>query len=238
MNSSQSGSFLVGALIALAVAAVIGGGGYAVYEYIIKPPSPPPSPPSAIDAEQIAYATTNMFHLFRDAQYDYIHRHGGTMAKSVTELGDGFSIGSFGSLIHEEIWLARLDRPEGECVPQSQQSQLERNILARPFRYAVLPVANCFGDALDARTTCILAVPVAPDAEPMLVMLAGPIRSDPRDFYQSYPIHEVSDASSRKAFREAAKNGTPVDKAFFDQNLPEWKTASASMQTTISTGEN
>ena len=163
-----------------------------------------------------------MLHLFRDAQYDYIHRHGGKMANSVTELGNGFSIGSFGSLIHEEIWLARFDRPEKEYVPEAQQSQLERNILARPYRYAILPVQGCNSAVLDARTTCILAVPVAKDDAPLLVLFAGPIRSDPGDFYKSYPVYKVLDEAARDAFRDAVAKGMSVDKAFLDLNLPKW----------------
>ena len=188
----------------------------------------------SIDSSEIAYATTNLFHLFRDAQYDYIHRHGGIMAKSVTELGNGFSIGSFGSLIHEEIWLARIDRPEDEHVSADKQSRLERDILARPYRYAVLPVEKCFGEALDRRTTCVLAVPVGSDDKPLLVLLGGPIRSDPRDFYRPHRIHEVSAGSSLKAFRDAAKNGRPVDKMFLDRNLPEWNVPSATTSSTDS----
>ena len=218
---NRIGSIAVCALVALAiaVAAVIGGGGYVVYKLYNPTPE---SSQDRINAEQIAYATTNMFHLFRDAQYDYIHRRGGRMANSVTELGNGFSIGSFGSLIHEEIWLARFDRPEEEYVPESQQSPLERNILARPYRYAILPVQGCNSAALDARTTCILAVPVTKDEKPMLVLLAGPVRSDPADFYRTYPIHEVSDESAYKAFQDAVVNGKPVGKSFLDKNLPEW----------------
>lgn len=215
------GSITVCALVALvvAVAAVIGGGGYVVYK-MYNPIQTSSS--DRIDAEQIAYATTNMFHLFRDAQYDYIHRRGGRMANSVTELGNGFSIGSFGSLIHEEIWLARFDRPEDEYVPESQQSPLERNILARPYRYAILPVQGCNSPALDARTTCILAVPVTKEEKPMLVLFAGPVRSDPADFYCPYPIHEVTDETACKAFQDALGKRVPVDKAFLDQHLPKW----------------
>ena len=203
---------------------------------IKKALSLPPS--SQINAEQIAYATTNMFHLFRDAQYDYVHRHGGTMANSVSELGNGFSIGSHGSLIREEIWLARFDRPENEYVPEAQQSQLERNILARPYRYAILPVQGCNSSALDSRTTCILAVPVTREEIPMLVLFAGPIRSDPADFYRPYPIHKVSDATACEAFRDAAVKGKPVDKAFLDRNLPEWNKPSVSVTQPTSTTKN
>ena len=180
-----------------------------------------------IDSGEIAYATTNLFHLFRDAQYDYIHRHGGTMARSITELGNGFSIGSFGSLIHEEIWLARLDRPEEEYVSRDKQSRIERDILARPYRYAILPVENCLSEALDRRTTCALAIPVAQDDKPILLLLGGPIRSDPQDFYRSYQIHKISEEVSCKAFRDAAKNRTAVDKSFLDRNLPGWNVSSA-----------
>lgn len=187
-----------------------------------------------IDSSEIAYAMTNMFHLLRDAQYDYIHRHGGIMAKSVTELGNGFSIGSFGSLIHEEIWLARLDRPEEEFVLEDKQSRLERDILARPYRYAILPVEKCFGEALDRRTTCVLAVPVGSDDKPLLMLLGGPIRSDPKDFYRPYRIHEVSEESSLKAFRDAAKNGKSVDKTFLDCNLPGWNVSSETTSSTAS----
>lgn len=243
---NKNGSFIVGALIVLAVAAVAGlaagtetGRGMAKSAYegvrqFIGGGGSTPEP--QITPSEIAYASTNMFHLFRDAQYDYIHRHGGTMAKSVTELGDGFSIGFFGSLIHEEIWLARFDRPESEYVPPSKQSQLEKNILARPYRYAILPVENCFGAEADKRTTCILAIPVAPDAQPLLVMVGGPIRSDPRDFYKSYPIHQVFDASIRNAFREAASAGSSVsfDKDFFSRSIPGW----ATMVTNMPSSEN
>jgi len=218
---SQRGSITVCALVALVVAVVaaIGGGGYVAYKLSKDTPIPPRG---HIDAEQIAYATTNMFHLFRDAQYDYIHRRGGKMASSVTELGNGFSIGSFGTLIHEEIWLARFDRPEEEYVPEAQQSQLERNILARPYRYAILPVRDCNSPALDARTTCILAIPVANEETPLLVLFAGPLRVDHADFYRSYPIHAISDEAACKAFRCSAVDGAPVDKAFLNRNLPEW----------------
>ena len=187
-----------------------------------------------IDLGEIAYAKANMFHLFRDAQYDYIHRHGGTMAKSVTELGNGFSIGSFGSLIHEEIWLARIDRPEDEYVAEDKQSRLERDILARPYRYAILPVEKCFGEALDRRTTCVLAVPVGSDDKPLLVLIGGPIRSDPQDFYRSYRIHEVVEGSSLNAFRDAVKTGIPVDMTFLDCNLPGWDVSSATTPSTAS----
>lgn len=234
---NRNGSFIVGLLIAIvaaASAALVAGtetgrevarDAYdGVKRLICGGDEQPPTLPSQINPAEIAYATTNMFHLFRDAQYDYIHRHGGTMARSITELGDGFSIGSFGSLIHEEIWLARFDRPEREYASPSQQTKLERNILARPYRYAVLPVENCFGVEEDKRTTCILAIPVASDAEPLLVMIGGPIRSDPRDFYKSYPVHQVSDTAMRNAFRKAVAGGetVSVDKAFLDQNLPGW----------------
>ena len=238
---NKNGSFIIGAIIALAVAAVAGlmvgteTGREAVkqaYDGVRRLiGEQPPPPTSLISDAEIAYATTNLFHLFRDAQYDYIHRHGGVMAKSITELGDGFSIGSFGSLIHEEIWLARFDRPESDYVPLSRQSQLEKNILARPYRYAILPVENCFGAEADKRTTCILAIPVAPDAQPLLVMVGGPIRSDPRDFYKSYPIHQVFDASNRNAFREAASAGASVsiDKEFFSRSIPGWATTVTNM---------
>lgn len=234
---NKNGSFIIGLLVAIvaaASAAFVAGtetGREAVkqaYEGVKRlfdgDGGTHPTPPPQINSDEIAYATTNMFHLFRDAQYDYIHRHGGTMAKSVTELGDGFSIGSFGSLIHEEIWLARFDRPESDYLPPSRQSKLERSILARPYRYAILPVENCFGFEEDKRTTCILAIPVAPDAQPLLVMIGGPIRSDPRDFYKSYPVHQVFDASIRNAFREAASAGASVsiDKDFFSRSIPGW----------------
>lgn len=236
MNKNRS--IAVGMLVMLVVAAVaaIGGcGGVAYRKYRQSPRQPPPG---SIAAGEIEYATTNMFHLFRDAQYDYIHRHGGTMAKSVTELGDGFSIGSFGSLIHKEIWWARLDRPADSYVPESQQSKQERDILARPYRYAILPVRDCNSPALDARTTCVLAVPETFEYEPLLVLLAGPIRSDPGDFYRTYPIHKVSDEAARKAFRDAAEKGTPVNKAFLDRYLPEWNEPSVSKTISTFTNEN
>ena len=157
------------------------------------------------------------------------------MAKSVTELGNGFSIGSFGSLIHEEIWLARLDRPEAEYVPANKQSRLERDILARPYRYAILPVEKCLNAALDRRTTCVLAVPVTPDDKPLLVLFGGPIRSDPQDFYRPYQIHKISEEASSKAFRDAAKNRTPVDKTFLERNLPGWAVSSAVTESATST---
>lgn len=188
---------------------------------------------TTIDSHEIAYATTNMFHVFRDAQYDYIHRHDGTMARSITELGNGFSIGSFGSLIYEEIWLARLDRPEEEYVSRDKQSRIERDILTRPYRYAILPVEKCFSEALDRRTTCVLAIPVAPDDKPILLLLGGPIRSDPQDFYRPYQIHKISEEVSRKAFRDAAKEGTPVDKSFLDRNLPGWNVPSAATESNV-----
>lgn len=216
---NKSGSFLLCALLATLVCALVGG---VAFVAVGKGNGTNSNPDNRIGEEEIAHASKNLFHLFRDAQYDFIHRHGGTMAKSVTELGDGFSIGSYGSLIHEEIWLARLDRPESDIPPAAQQSKAERAILSRPYRYAVLPVQNCNGPELDARTSCILAVPVDPDAEPTLVLFAGPVRSDPRDFYRSYPIRRVADASARKAFRDTALNGTPFDKAFLDRHLPEW----------------
>ena len=109
---NKNGSFIIGTLIALAVAAVAGlvagtetgreavKQAYDGVKRLIDGQPPTPLPDSLISDAEVAYATTNLFHLFRDAQYDYIHRHG-VMAKSVTELGDGFSIGSFGSLIHE-----------------------------------------------------------------------------------------------------------------------------------------
>lgn len=234
---SQTGSVTVCTIVALVVAVVaaIGGGGYVVYKFSKDTPK---ATPRHIDDEQIAYATTNMFHLFRDAQYDYIHRRGGKMANSVTELGNGFSIGSFGSLIHEEIWLARFDRPEAEYVPDAQQSQLERNILARPYRYAILPVQDCNSPALDARTTCILAVPVANDDSPLLVLFAGPIRSDPGDFYKAYQIHKVYEEFAREAFRDAAVKGVPISKTFLDQNLPKWNESSAPNTSANSTLKN
>lgn len=234
---NRAGSITVCALVALFVAVVvgIGGGGYVVYKLRKEAPT---SMSGHSDAEQIAYATANMYHLFRDAQYDYIHRHGGKMANSVTELGNGFSIGSYGSLIYEEIWLARFDRPEEEYIPDTQQSQLERNILARPYRYAILPVQGCNSAALDARTTCILAIPVTKGDEPLLVLLAGPIRSDPGDFYRQYPVHKVSDEIARQEFRDAAINGAPVDKAFLDRNLPNWDNAFAPVASTDSAVKN
>ena len=230
----KNGSFIVSALIAITAVAVAGlmagteTGREAVkqaYDGVKKRliGGQPPSQSFISDAE-IAYATTNMFHLFRDAQYDYIHRHDGVMARSITELGDGFSIGSFGSLIHEEIWLARFERPEADYIPRSKQSRLERDILDRPYRYAILSVENCFGEKADKRTTCILAIPVAPDAKPMLVMIGGPIRSDPQDFYKPCPIHKVFDPVARTAFREAATAGASISISadFFNSKLPGW----------------
>ncbi len=244
---NRNGSVLVGVLVVLAVSAatvffagtetgrkVVKGARDGLKGIFVKN-GPVVDNSTIISPSEIAYATTNMFHLLRDAQYDYIHRHGGTMAKSVTELGNGFSIGSFGSLIHEEIWLARLDRPEDEYVPETKQSRLERDILARPYRYAILPVERCLGEALDRRTTCILSVPVSSDAKPLLVLLGGPIRSDPKDFYRPYQIHEISEGASRKAFQDAAKNGTSVDKDFLDRNLPGWDVPSAATESAIST---
>ncbi len=237
-NMNRNGSFIIGTIIAIAVAAVAGlvagtetgreavKQAYDGVKRLIGGQPPTPLPDSLISDAEIAYATTNLFHLFRDAQYDYIHRHG-VMAKSVTELGDGFSIGSFGSLIHEEIWLARFDRPEGDYIPSSKQSRLERDILARPYRYAILPVETCFGNDLDQRTTCVMALPVSSDASPMLVMLGGPIRSDPRDFYRPCQIHNVTDATSRKAFRDATGKSAPVSKVFLDEYLPGWNERSA-----------
>ena len=241
---NKNGSFIIGLLVAIVAAASAAfAAGTETGREVVKQVyegakrlfegggGTPPAPPSQINPAEIAYATTNMFHLFRDAQYDYIHRHGGTMARSITELGNGFSIGSFGSLIHEEIWLARFDRPESDYVPTSRQSQVEKNILARPYRYAILPVEDCFGAEADKRTTCILAIPVLPDAQPLLVMMGGPIRSDPQDFYKSYPIHQIFDESIRNAFREAASAGASVniDKDFFSRSIPGWATTVTNM---------
>lgn len=227
MNTLESGSFLAGTLIAIAVVAILGGGGYVAYKALSQPPEPQPSCPET-DESEIAHATTNMFHLFRDAQYDYIHRHDGVMATSITQLGNGFSIGSFGSLIHEEIWLARYDRPEEETI-NPPKSDMEKAALARPYRYAILAVKDCWDKpVLDARTTCILAIPVSPngqDSIPMLVLLGGPIRSDPRDFIRQYPIHRISDATACRAFRDAASSGKPVSREFLSINLPEWQTS-------------
>ena len=249
MNKSRKGSIIVGMLVIVVVVAstaFLAGteSGRKVVQHACDGVKGmfgdygPMGDKATIDSQEIAYATTNMFHLFRDAQYDYIHRHGGTMARSITELGNGFSIGSFGSLIHEEIWLARFDRPENEYVTAAQQSKLERNILARPYRYAILPVQGCNSPALDERTTCILAVPFIKDDEPLLVLFAGPIRSDPGDFYKSYPVHKVSDETARKAFIDAVVNGTPVDKSFLDKNLPDWNSQFILATQSISTTEN
>lgn len=248
----KNGSFIIGLLVgivAAASAAFFAGTetgreivkeAYEGGKRLIVGDKPEPMLQAQIDSSEIAYATTNMVHLFRDAQYDYIHRHGGTMAKSITELGNGFSIGSFGSLIHEEIWLARFDRPESDYVPTSRQSQLEKNILARPYRYAILPVEDCFGAEADKRTTCILAIPVLPDAQPLLVMMGGPIRSDPQDFYKSYPIHQIFDASIRNAFREAASAGASVsiDKDFLSRSIPGWATRATDAPPSAPSSEN
>ena len=218
MNNSRTGSFITGALIALVVAALIGGGGYAVYRYTREDTAK-----SHIDTDAIANAEQNLANLFKSAQQTFIHRNQTRMAASIEELGENFSVGSNGTIIYREIWYARYGRPESDIPEPSKQEDWERKALADPYRYAVLPVKDLESPKLDDRTSVLVAIPVAETSVPGLVMVAGPVRNDPADFLREWPIRRVTTAEGCRMIRKRVEAGQPYDKPFAEALAPHFE---------------
>ena len=210
---STSASFLVGALVAVAIAAVAGGGGYAWYRHMHYLPGTP----KRIAETSVAYAARNLENLFKSAQQTFIHRNGKRMGASIEELGEHFSIGSNGTIIYREIWYARYGRPESDITPVPQQDDWERNALADPYRYAVLPVRNLESPELDDRTSVLVAIPVSPTDIPGLLVVAGPVRNDPADFLRKWPIKRIVTPEGCSLLRERIDSEKPFDKTFAEE---------------------
>jgi hypothetical protein len=213
---SKSGGFLLGTLIAIVVAALIGGGGYAIYSIV----DGSDETTSGIDEVSIAYAERNLANLFKSAQQTFIHRNGKRMAESIEELGENFSVGSGGTIIYREIWYARYGRPETDIPEVSKQEDWEKKALADPYRYAVLPVRNLETPQLDARTSVLVALPVAETDLPALLVVAGPVRSDPADFLREWPVRRIITKEGSKMLRDRVKAGSAYDKVFADKLAP------------------
>ena len=152
------------------------------------------------DEAEITYAEKNMRILFSSAQNTFIHRNGERMATSIDELGPGFGIGKHGALIYENIWVARVG------ADTQQTGELVVSMLRRPYRYAVLPVTGLSTRQEDARTTCVVALPVK-ENYPMLVMVAGPVVNDPQDFLKPWRIVRIKNSALVAQVENAIKDG-------------------------------
>lgn len=167
-----------------------------------------------ISGEAVAKAQSDIAKIVSSAQNSFIHRRNDNrrLATSIEELGNGFS--SNGALIYGDIWIARFGRnpqEDGDVDPL-----MVKDALASPYRYAVLPVSGLFGEADDARTTCVLALPVSKKAKPLLAMVAGPIRRDPADFLKSWPTHEIRVPEAIDEIRAYAIGKKSVDRHFLE----------------------
>lgn len=163
---------------------------------------------------EIDYAKNNLRKLLSSAQDSFVHRQVGSyhMAASVDELGNGFN--GNGALIYNDIWIARYGRDFS--TDKHGDAECEKKILSRPYRYAILPVKGVLSEKEDALTTCIIAIPVAENQAPVLVMIAGPIRNDPFDFRKEWGILEVSDNAQMRAVRLQIESARAVDKSFME----------------------
>lgn len=155
---------------------------------------------------EISRAERNVRALFASAQNTFIHRNGKKMARSIDELGAGFKVGQNGALIYEEIWIARFNAPKNDSL-----SENEKLYLSRPYRYAVLPVEGLLNAEQDARTTCVVALSKN-DACPTLVMVAGPVVSDPGDFLKNWEILHIKDSESKKYVRKLVESSQSYSK--------------------------
>lgn len=183
--------------VALGLSALLALGALALVFGRLRTPS--------VDEREVAYAEKNVRILFSSAQNTFIHRNGSRMAASIEELGAGFRVGEHGALIHENIWEARFresGRPEGEVAERA---------CARPYRYAVLPVKGLSDEKGDARTTCVVALPVR-GGYPALLMVAGPVVDDPQDFLKAWPVLRVESEGARAAIRDAVERRRAFDR--------------------------
>ena len=166
-----------------------------------------------LEEKDIDQARKNIRRLLSSAQDSFVHRQSGAhrMAVSIDELGDGAT--GTGALIYDDIWIARYRCSD---LPDEQKSDVERvkEVLSRPYRYAILPVRGVYGEREDALTTCIIALPVAENQAPLLVMVAGPIRRDPFDFRKEWEIKEMLDAASMRKIRSYVEASRAVDNDF------------------------
>lgn len=144
-----------------------------------------------------AFAVEKMKLLFSSAQDSYFHRNGFKFAGSMKELGEGFSIGAMGTVIHRDIWFCRYPGGDG----QNPFSKIEKEAWKQGYRFAVLPIER--DDKKSA--AAIIAIQRKPleeamkgsdifwksrnarrehdlDLIPMLIMPVGPIAKDPYDF--------------------------------------------------------
>lgn len=203
----MKGLITVAIAVGIAVAGVIvyrPEAGKAVVEYLCGG--------GEISAQEKENAQTKMRKIFTSAQNSFVHRmkHDRRMATSIDELGDGFR--SNGTLIYYDIWLSRYGRPDVEkCRDEDQE--FEREALASPYRYAVIPVSGLFGDK-DRFATCIIAIPSKNEGTPALVMLAGPVENDPGDFRRDWKIHEVTDIEKISFIRQRLAEHGCCDKQF------------------------
>lgn len=166
-----------------------------------------------IGEEEQQKAKDTLSLIFTSAQNSFVHKSGGVMAGSLEELGDGFTIGSFGSLIYEDIWAASIKCKAEESTERAMGNALVRKRLESPYRYGILKVKGVASEKEDDLTTCIVAVPFPFDGHksPALVMLAGPIRNDPSDFMKAWPIVNVENISTIAMIRKWVEEGIPVD---------------------------
>ena len=209
--SNNSGSFLVGALVAVVIA-LCAGGGYVAYKHWSTGPIG-----AQIAEREIVRAETNLVKIFSSAQRTFIHRNQSRMATSLEELGDGFSIGASGTIIHRNIWYARFGRPDVDIPPREKQEEWERDALADPYRYVVMPVRDLSSPEADARTSVAVALPVDDTAVPVLVQVAGPVRRDPDDFLREWPTLRLYNHEACRLVRIAIRDGEAYTKRFHDR---------------------
>ena len=234
MNKNKNGSFIVGALIALAVAAVAGivagtetgrEAAKRACTYVKEliggtDGGEDGGTQRRIDEGAIANAGRNLGNLFKSAQQNFIHKNGKRMAASIEELGENFTIGSNGTIIYREIWYARYGRPDSDIPEPTKQEDWEKKALADPYRYAVLPVSGLETPELDARTSVLVALPVAETDSPALIVVAGPVRNDPADFLREWPVLRIVTQEGCRFLRELVDAGAAYDRTFADKLAP------------------
>ena len=169
-----------------------------------------------ISADEQTYAKKTLRTLLSSAQNTYIHRNQTRMAGSIEELGDGFTMGSYGALIYEEIWAARMGCPQKERERRLEKNPKLRASLGRPYRYAILPVKGARSERLDNRTTCLIALPDDPSQIPGLVMIAGPIEKDPQDFSRDWNVISVGSTNDISKIRAWIRKKEFVDSGKID----------------------
>lgn len=165
-----------------------------LWENYISPETPPPPILRVVPCKEIVDDIRAIWSFERN--YAYRHK---SLAASISEMGDGTSIGKNGFVLKPAIWASRIDDDNAtpEPVPYKVKNPATGTLEIARYRFGVFPVKLETGER-DRFSVVIVSVPEKPaDDDVCFMALCGPVNlQNDFSFDKEWPVFQLKAAAT------------------------------------------